>query len=123
MELRDVIAWVDARKAELGLSDSQAEKRSGCPSLIQNMRKTLKGGPKSLPKVASLRKLASVLGEPPPGLFDPLTPLGAPRNDRPVDDRARLRQQLALYRQQEAEARANAEKIEFALAQLERKAG
>ncbi len=125
MELRDVIAWVDARQSALGLSDRQAEKRANSPSLIQNMRKTLKKGQGSLPKLGSLRALADVLGDPPPDLFEPLAALNGRRSQRvnsSADAVARLRAEQEFYRQKEREFRQKAEALETALAVLQRKA-
>lgn len=70
MELKDILAWIDARKEATGLSDLQASKKAGHPYVIQNMRKTLRNGHGSRPKVETLKDLAKVLGEPPAALFD-----------------------------------------------------
>jgi hypothetical protein len=124
MELKDVIAWVDRRLSALDLSDRQAEALAKRASLIQNMRKTLRKGHGSLPKVASLRDLAKVLGEPPAGLFEPLAPLGKKSSAAlaPEDAVAKLRAQQELYRRKEREYREKANAIDESIAILERKA-
>lgn len=122
MELKDVLAWIDTRKRVLGLSDAEVEKKAGRPSLVQNMRKTIKNGHGSLPKVASLRALAEVLGEAPAALLEPLTPLsGKPsQNDSSALDELRERQ--AYFRQKEIEYKHLADAIDVSIAILEKKA-
>jgi hypothetical protein len=122
MELKEVVEWVDARLNALDLSDTRAEKKARAPSAIQNMRKTLRNGYGSLPKVGTLRALAKVLGDPPPGLFEPLAPLGAkPVSESSDDAVARLLEQQRFYREKEQEFKALADAIDVSLAILERK--
>lgn len=120
MELKEILAWIDERKVALdGPSDSEIEKRAKCPSLIQNIRKTLKNGHGSLPKASSLAALAKVLGNPPAGLLEPLSPLsGHPKQS---DDPAiiELRAKQAEYRQKEIKYKELADAIEVSIAILE----
>jgi hypothetical protein len=122
MDLKDVLAWVDTRLKALGLSDRQAEGKAGTPSLIQNMRKTIRNGHGSLPKVPSLRKLGKVLGDEPPGLYEPLAPLnGKPVPESTDDAIAHLVEQQAHYRDQERKFKALADAIDVSLSILQRK--
>lgn len=90
MELSEILAWVDFRKAALGIkSDAAVSKKAGHPDVIRNMRRGL-----SRPKTAALRDLAKVLGNPPPGLFDePSRSTGLPTIEEMEAELVALRRQ------------------------------
>jgi len=117
MELRDILAWIDAQLPVKGLKDDSASKLSGHPYAIQNMRKTLRNGRGSLPKAKTLADIARVLGSPPHGLKEPVThtqndPISpAPPPGEPTDlDRLRARR---------ADVAAELARIDAAIAMVE----
>lgn len=127
MELTEVLEWIDRQLEAKGLSDLAAEKASRCPSLIQNIRKTIKNGHGSLPKPANLAKLAKVLGDPPPRLLEPLAPLRANAdNESPAVKTLRAEQAEYLQKANGAreafeEYQRMADALELSIAVLKRK--
>lgn len=121
MELKDILAWIDERLAANKLSDTKAEKRAKTPSLIQNIRKSVKNDYGSLPKGSSLAALAKVLGNPPAGLLEPIKPLGRPSSKSDLSDLEELRAEQAAYREKELEFKKLADAIDVSIAILERK--
>lgn len=78
MELGEIIAWIDRRKAAKGFKSYAAiekEARLGRGTL-QNLFNTVRRGYGSLPKQGTLTKLARTLGDAPPKLLtEPVKPL------------------------------------------------
>ncbi len=121
MELRDIVTWVDARLKATGLSDRSAGKKAGHQYAITNMRRTLKNGAGSLPKVKTLADLAKVLGDPPAGLLDVVHTVGAAEPLGPM----RAPTDLELLEAELADIRAREVRILSAIAEIKaaRKAG
>jgi hypothetical protein len=119
MELKEIVAWVDERKAAKGIrSDLEVERGSGAKWAVQNMRKGLKTG-KFVPKVGTLEKLANFLGEPPARLFQPVR---APHKP-PQSEFQRLVAERDACRQKALEFTQRADSIEIAIKILERPTG
>ena len=65
MGFEELHEWVKRRLKAKGLSEYRAASLAGHPDSLRNIRRRI-----AMPKIETLRHLAEVLGEPPPGLFD-----------------------------------------------------
>lgn len=117
---KEILVWIDRRKKALGIpSDAAVERLAKKSSIVQNLRKTVRNGRGSIPKIAGLKALAAALQDWPSEIFGETSPL----DGTPSSDLERLRAEQAMHRQKEEEHRRKAEAIEIAIEVLERKAG
>ena len=68
-DLRSFLAWIDKRKADLGISDAEISRRAKRPYAVQNIRRTVRNGHGSRPKEETVRAIAKALGNAPAGVL------------------------------------------------------
>lgn len=113
MELSEIKAWIERRLKEKELSPHKASKLAGHPDSIRNILRE-----KAYPKITTLRAIADVLGEPPPGLLNGTAKEEQLPPDKPftLDE---LRASLAKAKEEVEARKKEVESLESAIATLE----
>lgn len=113
MELKSILKRIDERRKILGLSDAKASRKSKHNDVIKNIRKTVKDGHGSVPKIPTLVDLARALECDPAWLLGP--------ESAPGTLHAGARSDLDMLVEQRDWYRREADALDRAISLLQRK--